>query len=311
MQMPPNPLQNSKPRPFLKWAGGKTQILNEYEKFFPRQLKEGKIGQYFEPFIGGGAVFFYVATRFEIKKAYLSDINRELVLTYRVVQKDVNKLLEILEDLKEKHYSLDEDNRKAFYYKNREKYNEGSETVSFQKYNQAWIYRAALMIYLNKTCYNGLYRVNKKGKFNVPFGSYKQPSILDRDNLIQASELLQNCQINCCNYDKIINTVKPGSLVYFDPPYRPLNSTSRFTAYSQHAFNDEQQMKLASFFKELDRKSVFLMLSNSDPKNHDKKDEFFDKLYQGYHINRIPAKRMINSSPEKRGEINELLITNF
>lgn len=302
---------NNKPKPFLKWAGGKSQIIKKLEDYFPPQLKKGNIDLYFEPFVGGGAVFFHVAQEYKIKQAYLCDINRELILAYRVVREDVKKLINKLNQFSEKYYSLDKESRKSFYYEIREKYNKQKKEIDFTEYSSNWVGRAAQLIFLNKTCYNGLFRVNRKGEFNVPHGRYKKPRIVDAGNLKIVSKFLRKAFIEAADFEKIEKFVTPGSFVYFDPPYRPLSKTANFTSYSKSSFDDEEQKRLCALFKKLDRVGAKLMLSNSDPKNVDPSDDFFDRLYKDYYINRIQANRYINSRADRRGEINELVILNY
>ena len=167
------------------------------------------------------------------------------------------------------------------------------------------------MIFLNKTCYNGLFRLNSKGEFNVPFGRYKNPNICDESNLQAVHQALEKTEILCADFTHAQHFIKKDTLVYMDPPYRPLNNTSHFTSYSGERFSDQDQEKLAKFYQEMDLKGAYLVLSNSDPKNHDLEDNFFDELYSKYEIDRVPAKRNINSNTSSRGEINELIIRNF
>lgn len=300
-------------RPFLKWAGGKTQLLQKFERFFPVELKQGKIDEYFEPFIGGGAVFFYIAQRYRVKEAYLYDINKELILAYKAVQNDIDKLIILLQATARKYLGLTEDARKEYYYKIRDMYNQERLTIDYSEYSTDWVRRAAQLIFLNRTCFNGLFRVNSKGEFNVPFGRYKNPVILDEKNLRAASKLLKGVVIEHGDFMSIKDKVTSNSFVYFDPPYRPINKTSSFTSYSTFEFNDEQQIRLAKLYKELNKKGVKLMLSNSDPENKNDNDDFFENHYRGANIRiyKVPAYRMINCNGAKRGQINELVIINY
>ncbi|HEX3013408.1 MAG TPA: Dam family site-specific DNA-(adenine-N6)-methyltransferase, partial [Methanobacterium sp.] len=190
-------------------------------------------------------------------------------------------------------------------------YNKQIENFNYNSFNDEWIERVTYLIFLNKTCFNGLFRQNKKGEFNVPFGRYKNPSIYNENNIIQVSKALKNTEIFYGDFTSSSKYIEKGSFVYFDPPYRPLNRTSSFTKYSKDGFFDEDQIRLSKFFDEMDKKEAYLMLSNSDPKNKDINDHFFDELYKNYNINRVHAKRHINSNASKRGEINELIITNY
>ncbi len=299
-------------RPFVKWAGGKTQLLETFEKYFPRELKEGKIKKYFEPFVGSGAVFFHIKKHYGgIEKFYLSDINPELILVYRVIQKEVKKLIRYLNKFSKEYLAGSEEKRKDYYYRLRMDFNEKKTSLDSEKITQKTIRRAAEFIFLNRTCFNGLFRVNRNGDFNVPIGSYKNPRIVDEENLYSVSIALKGVHISCRSYGEIKRLICKNSFIYFDPPYRPLNHTSNFTSYSKYDFDDKSQIELGKFFGYLNKKEAKIMLSNSDPHNTDKKDDFFDSLYKGFNINRIQANRIINSNSDKRGKINELLITNY
>jgi DNA adenine methylase len=298
-------------RPFLKWAGGKTQLLNEFSKRLPEELTKGKITRYIEPFIGGGAVFFYLNQRFSFEQCYICDANEELVLSYRVVQRSVKKLISELETLESDYFSKSEKEKEDFFYEVRDAFNEKLPEIDFKNYGTEWIERAAQIIFLNRTCFNGLFRVNKKGEFNVPFGRYKDPDILNEDNLKDVAALLKTTKIFLGDFTQCRKFVDDTTFVYFDPPYRPLNRSSSFTSYSKNSFYDKDQVRLMEFFKELDEKDAKIMLSNSDPKNENLTDSFFDDLYSDYYIERVPAKRMINSNGAGRGNINELIITNY
>jgi DNA adenine methylase len=298
-------------RPFLKWAGGKTQLLNEFSKRLPKELTEGRITKYVEPFIGGGAVFFYLNQRFSFEKSYIYDVNEELILSYRVIKHSVKKLIAELETLESAYLSRSDKKREEFFYEVRDAFNQKLPEIDFKNYSAEWVERAARIIFLNRTCYNGLFRVNRKGEFNVPFGRYKDPEILDEDNLEDIAILLKTTQIKLGDFTQCREYVDDHTFVYVDPPYRPLNQTSSFTSYSRHGFSDKDQVRLVEFFKELDKKGAKIMLSNSDPKNENPDDSFFDDLYADYSIGRVPARRMINCDGARRGNINELIITNY
>lgn len=299
-------------KPFLKWAGGKTQLLETFDKLYPDILKDGQCCSYIEPFIGGGAVYFHLAQKYKLKSAYISDINPEIVIAYQVIQKSVIHLIDELEQLSAQYHALDEERQKALFYEIRESYNSQRIKIDYENYSEDWVNRSAMLIFLNKTCFNGLFRTNKSGEFNVPHGRYKNPKILDEENLKAVSKALQIAEIKLADFEESIKAVKDNSFIYFDPPYRPLNQTSNFTSYSTFEFNDSQQKRLANFYRELhSNHKVYLMLSNSDPKNENPSDSFFDELYQGFNIQRVPATRMINSQADKRGIINELVITNY
>jgi DNA adenine methylase len=299
-------------RPFLKWAGGKAQLLGEFGKRLPvGDLKRRTITNYVEPFIGGGAVFFYLNQRFPLKQCMISDVNEELILTYRVIRKSVHTLIGELETLESVYLAKNEREREAYYYEIRDAFNRDLPVIDFRYYNNRWIGRAAQIIFLNHTCYNGLFRVNRSGGFNVPFGRYKNPDILNVDNLLEVAARLKNTRIIRGDFTKCRKYVDDQTFVYFDPPYRPLNATSSFTTYSRDGFSEADQVRLAKFFKELDRKGAKVMLSNSDPENEKAGDSFFDDLYDGYTIERVPAKRMINCNGARRGAVSELIITNY
>ena len=291
-------------KPFLKWAGGKGQLLKEIEHYYPF---DSTITKYAEPFVGGGAVLFDVLSKYNIKEIYISDINAELINTYHIIKHRIDDLIALLETYQEEYTSLDTKDRKTYYMSMRDKFNDikvnGNDTKNVTK--------AALMIFLNKTCFNGLYRVNKKGLFNVPMGSYKNPLICDERNLRAVAEKLQNVEVVCGDYKESADFIDKHTFVYFDPPYRPLTETSSFTAYTETLFTDEEQIELAEFVDEMNKKGAKIVVSNSDPKNTNEDDEFFDNIYSNHKIKRVEATRMINSNSQGRGKIRELLISNF
>lgn len=290
-------------KPFIKWAGGKSQLLYEIRRYYPF---DEKINKYCEPFVGAGAVLFDVLNNYDLKEVYISDINKETINSYKVIRDEVENLIDLLEEFQNEYKDLTYEERKVIYYRNREEFNR----LKVLK-NSASLERAALFIFLNKTGFNGLYRENLSGGFNVPIGAYKNPKILDRDNLLKVNKKLQNVEIIHGDYKKSDDFIDKNTFVYFDPPYRPIKSTSNFTSYSKGSFNDENQIELAEFFKKMDQKSAHLLLSNSDPKNHDSEDDFFDDLYKEFNIERVKASRTINSNKKKRGLINEVLINNY
>ena len=274
-------------QPFIKWVGGKRALLNQLLPLFPKEFNN-----YYEPFLGGGAVFFelYSQGLLKDKKVYLSDINAELINTYNIVKNNPNELINNLEEFKKEH-------NKEFYYQIREL----DRQEDFK--NLSDIQRATRFIYLNKTCFNGLYRVNKKGYFNTPIGSYKNPNIADRNTILSASEALQNAIISNKSFDKIKNNTNKNDLVYFDPPYYPLNETSNFTSYDSNYFLDDKQFELFELFEKLYDKEVKTLHSNSDT-------NFIKDLYNTYDINIVQANRFINSRSNGRGKINEVVIRN-
>jgi len=297
--------------PFLKWAGGKTQLLRELSKRLPREMMKGEITHYVEPFLGGGAMFFYLSQRFSFNHSSILDANEELILTWRVIKKSTNKLVHELELLESAYLSKSNDDRERLYYHVRDSFNKKKPDTNFRTYDAAWVTRAAQSLFLNHTCYNGLFRMNRKGEFNVPFGRYKTPRILNRDNLNNVADLLKKTTIILGDFTRCKKFVDNTTFVYLDPPYRPLNDTSSFTSYAKEGFSDTDQRRLAGFFKELDKKGARIMLSNSDPRNENPDDSFFDELYADYTIERVPAKRIINCNGSRRGKINELIITNY
>ena len=228
--------------------------------------------------------------------------NEVLINVYKVIQNNVDALIDELRKVEKEYLSLDENGRKAYFYEKRDQYNSNKKDR---------ILTAVNFIFLNRTCFNGLYRVNKKGEFNVPYGRYKNPTILDEENLRNVSICLKNVELHSGDFEEIENYVDDKSFIYLDPPYRPLDATSNFTSYDKGEFNDDDQKRLAAFYRLLNEKGAKLMLSNSDPKNIDEKDDFFDELYKGFNIKRVYANRMINSNGKGRGKINELLITNY
>ena len=294
-----------KVKPFLKWAGGKGQLLSEIEKYYP--FDDKRITKYAEPFVGGGAVLFDILNKYNLEEVYISDINAELINTYRIIRDDICGLISMLLVMQSEFVSMDTEHRKLYYLTKRERFNDlkvnGNESVNIEK--------ASLMIFLNKTCFNGLFRVNKKGLFNVPMGSYKNPMICDEENLRAASEKLRNVKIVCDDYRKSADFIDSNTFVYFDPPYRPISDTASFTAYTENLFNDEEQIELARFVDNMHKKGAKLVISNSDPTNSNTEDDFFDNIYSSHKIKRVEATRMINCNSEARGKIKELLISNF
>ena len=288
-------------KPFVKWAGGKSQLLNEIRAKYP-----SKIEKYCEPFVGGGAVLLDVLVNFQPKEVLINDINAELTNTYSQIKNNVDELIKILSEMQDSFWAKNDDDRKDMYLSKRDRFNDlkvnGDEQVNLEK--------AALFIFLNKTCFNGLYRVNRKGLFNVPMGKYKNPPICDSENLRLISGLLKNVQIKCGDYSECADFIDDNTFVYIDPPYRPLTVTSSFTSYSENEFGDKQQIELGKFVDEISSKGAKVVVSNSDPKNSDEGDSFFDDLYSSYTIMRVSAKRMINSKATGRGNVNELLICN-
>lgn len=276
-----------RPKPFVKWVGGKRQLLKQFKELglYPPEYFDPIKSTYHEPFVGGGAVFLDLLP----KKAVLSDLNPELITTYKVIKKDVNKLIKLL-----KIYKY---NRK-FYSTIRSKKVENLSDVQI----------AARFIYLNRTGFNGLYRVNKKGEFNVPFGKYENPLICDAKNLRRISKALKNVKIYNEDYKKVLTRAKKGDFVYFDPPYYPVNKTSNFTNYTAKEFLEKEQEELRDTFVKLHKRGCFVMLSNSDT-------PFINKLYSNINkkvkVHKVLAGRNVNSDAKKRGKVKEVLVTNY
>ncbi len=290
-------------KPFLKWAGGKTQLISDIEKVLPPKITETDF-TYIEPFVGSGAVLFWMLYNFpKMKKAVINDINADLINTYKTIADYPKELISILQVLQNEYHGLDEkeDKKKEYYYQKRAQYNIRQKSQSEQ---------SALFIFLNRTCFNGLYRVNHKNEFNVPMGSYKKPTICDTENIWAVSDALKKVEILNGDFEQTLNYADNKSLFYFDPPYKPLSETSSFNSYAKEEFGDNEQIRLRNFCRKLDSLNHTWILSNSDVKAKDKNDNFFDDLYVDFHIQRVEAKRSINANPDKRGKLTELLITN-
>lgn len=275
-----------KVKPFLKWVGGKGQLLEQFESLLPK-----KYNSYFEPFVGGGAVYFSINP----KKAHINDINRTLSQTYIHIKENTEKLIKSLKKLEKDFISKAQDQRKEFYYSIREKYN----SLPAEDFD-----RSLYFLFLNKTAFNGVYRENSKGGFNVPIGSYTNPKIIDEENIRLVSEVLSNTKITSGSFVDAVKNAKAGDFVYFDPPYHPISETSSFTSYSKDAFSKDDQIKLRDLFVELDKKGVYVMLSNSSA-------PFIKEIYSGYRQIPVYATRMINSKSDKRGKISEVVIVNY
>lgn len=280
-------------KPFLKWAGGKRQLLPHIHKYFPSEFNH-----YFEPFIGAGALFLDI----QPKIATINDINSELVNCYLTIKNDFESLISALSKYHDSFFSLNTyEEQKEYFLSIR---NLDRDKTIFSSISNAE--RAARIIFLNKTCFNGLYRVNSKGEFNVPFGKYKNPNILDLNNLSNLHEFLNNIDVRITNVDfsEVVSNAEKGDFIYFDPPYDPLTPTSAFTSYSKDGFSNFDQERLARLFKELSDKGCYVMLSNSAT-------DFIKGLYSEFNIHIIDANRAINSNGEKRGKVQEVLITNY
>ncbi|OPZ31256.1 MAG: Modification methylase DpnIIA [Bacteroidetes bacterium ADurb.BinA174] len=296
-------MNNKTAKPFLKWAGGKTQLVGDIEKLFPIHFQKSQF-TYIEPFVGSGAVLFWMLNNFpNLKKAVINDINADLINTYKTIVSNSKELISILEVMQNEFHALEgkENEKKEYYYQKRTQYNTRKSTQTDH---------SALFIFLNRTCFNGLYRVNRKNEFNVPIGSYKKPTICDRENILAVNEALKKVDILCGDFEHILPYATENTLFYFDPPYKPLSETSSFNSYSKYEFNDQEQIRLRDFCIKLDTLNHTWILSNSDVKGKNANDNFFDELYADFNIQRVDAKRSINADPGKRGKLTELLITN-
>ena len=296
---------NIEAKPFLKWAGGKGQLLSQLSEHLPERISREPF-TYIEPFVGGGAMLFYMLQHFgNIKKAVINDINEDLILTYRTVKDDVEALISKLAKIEEDYFAIvEQDKRSQLFYEIREQYNQHDGNA---------IERVSQLIFLNKTCFNGLFRVNKRGQFNVPFGKYANPTICNAEVLRADSQLLQSAQVEICqgDYAQILRHIDGLTFVYLDPPYRPLDATSSFTAYAKGDFNDDDQRALAAFCHQLSDAGCYWMESNADCSTKNPEDTFFEELYKDFRIERVYASRFINANPEKRGKLTELLIKNY
>ena len=296
-----------KAKPFIKWVGGKTQLISQLDGLLPYDFEQWDNVTYIEPFVGGGAMLFYMLQRYpNIRQAVINDINTDLITCYITVRDHPEELILYLRDIQDTYYALQtEEGKKNFFLAVRSKYNE-------KKLDP--IENTTMFFFLNRTCFNGLYRVNKKGLFNVPFGKYKNPRISNQETIIADSRALNSIDIDIINdsFETTKKYIDSNGLTffYFDPPYRPLTETSSFTSYSKGDFNDDDQIRLAEFCKSIDSNKCLWMLSNSDGKSKNPDDDFFDNLYDGFSINRVSASRSINANPNKRGKLTELLIHN-
>jgi len=255
-------------KPFVKWVGGKSQLIEQIEKMLPTD-SEKVLTKYAEPMVGGGALFFSLLSKYDFEELYISDINAELINAYQAVKNDVDNLIAKLSEMQMLFLPMDENGRKYFYYNIREKFNSTILTA------ETATEKATQFIFLNKTCFNGLYRVNRKGQFNVPMGAYKNPTICDEENLRNIHEALHNVTIVCGDYSLSKSFIDQNTFVYLDPPYRPISETSAFTSYNSDVFDDGEQIRLARFIDEINASGAKIVLSNSDPKNVNKEDTFF------------------------------------
>ena len=297
-------MTSNKVKPFLKWVGGKGQLLSEIERYYP--FGDGKITKYVEPFAGGGAVLFDILNKYELEAVHINDSNAELINAYCVVRDNIDELIDLLTAVQNEFLSMGMDDRKAYYIDKRNQFNNLITGDDFHS-----VHKATLMIFLNKTCFNALYRVNSKGLFNVPMGTHRNPTICDEDNLRAVSEKLQGVMISCGDYHNTIDFIDSRTFVYLDPPYRAISKTSNFTAYTKDWSGDKSQIALSEFIDDINAEGALVLMSNSDPKDTDTEDNFFDALYSSYNIMRVEAKRSINCKADGRSAVKELLISNF
>ncbi|MBA4409705.1 MAG: modification methylase [Odoribacter sp.] len=304
-------IDNSRATPIIKWAGGKTKVLKQLITKFPFELHYGKIRNYYEPFFGGGAVFFNIIQNYNIQNCVLSDVNEELMLFYNVVKKDPNKLLSFVEKYQSNYDRLTDSDKEKFYYEIRNTYNIERFNIDFNDYSYLFVPRAAQMLFLNKTCYNGLFRQNLRGEFNVPFGKNYKTNIVDKNNLYKVSKTLENVSLLCTDFQEICEKIEDrDSFVYLDPPYRPINKSARFTNYHMSNFIDNDQFRLAEIFKKLNEKNVKLMLNNSCSNTYDDSG-VIENFYKDFQISYINTSSTMSSISSKRKKINELIITNY
>lgn len=299
-----NLYQFEKAKPFLKWAGGKTQLIPSIQNALPEELANIDDLTYIEPFVGSGAVMFWALRTYpNIKRAIINDINSDLTQAYQVIKEKPHELISCLAVIQKEYYRLQtEEERRAYFLEKR---------VVFNTRKLDPVKNTCLLIFLNKTCFNGLYRVNSKNEFNVPFGKHITPKICDSETILADSELLQKVTILNGDFEGTAVYATQNTIFYFDPPYKPISTTASFNSYAKEGFNDDEQIRLVNFCKLLDYKGCYWLLSNSDVKNLDENNDFFDNLYSSFIIERVKAKRAINSVGAKRGEIFELLISNY
>lgn len=292
-----------KAKPFVKWVGGKTQLIEQLEALLPADFDKWENVTYIEPFVGGGAMLFYMLQKYSnITSAVINDINADLTTCYMVVKNNPDALIQALNSIQKEYYTLNtEESKKEFFLQMRDRFN--TKTLSD-------IENTTLFFFLNRTCFNGLYRVNKSGLFNVPFGRYQRPTICDPVTIYADSELLQKVEILTGDFEETFGKVSENTFFYFDPPYRPLSDTSSFNDYSKEAFNDAAQIRLKEYCDKLNEHNIPFMLSNSDCIEKDG-TRFFDELYLQYQINRVWASRMVNANAQKRGKLTEILVHNF
>ena len=293
-----------KAKPFVKWVGGKSQLIGQLEPLLPMDFAKMENVTYIEPFIGGGAMLFHLLQTYRsITHAVINDINPDLTTCYTTIRDNPDGLIRSLHSIQEEYYHItDDDAKKEYYLLMRNRFNSKSANP---------IENSALFIFLNRTCFNGLYRVNKAGKFNVPCGRYKHPLICDADTIHADSRILQNVTILTGDFEQTFDYTTSNTFFYLDPPYRPLNNTSYFNDYAKEAFDDDAQIRLKKFCDRLHAVGIPFMLSNSDSLGNNGNDHFLDKLFEDYHICRVWAARCVNANGVKRGKLTEILVRNY
>ncbi len=291
-------------KPFVKWVGGKSQLIEQLEALLPADFGAWEDVTYIEPFVGGGAMLFHMLQKYpNIQRAIINDINPDLTTCYKVVRDNPETLINSLQQIQKEFYSFQtEEERRAFFMKMRDRYNTKKLSP---------VENTTLFFFLNRTCFNGLYRVNKSGAFNVPFGKYIAPTICDAKTILADSKTLKNVEILTGDFEKTLEYAHGKTFFYLDPPYRPLSNTSSFNDYSKEAFNDLAQIRLKKFCDSIQNSGNYFMLSNSDCYTKENQDRFFDDLYTDYQIERVLASRSINSVASKRGKLTEILVRNY
>lgn len=295
---------HAKAKPFIKWVGGKGQLIEQLDALLPADFGRWEDVTYIEPFVGGGAMLFYMLQKYpNIRHATINDINTDLTTCYLTVRDHPEQLIDSLRDMETAYMALpSEEERKELFMAVRKRYNEkGLDPIE----------NTTKFFFLNRTCFNGLYRVNKRGLFNVPFGKYAHPAICNPETIRKDSELLQKVEIVNGDFETTLEHARGNTLFYLDPPYRPLSNTSSFNDYAKETFDDDAQTRLKAFCDRIDDAGFKFMLSNSDGKGKDAEDNFFDLLYESYVIDRVWASRSVNSNPSKRGKITEIVVHNY
>lgn len=294
----------TKAKPFIKWVGGKSQLIEQLEALLPADFDKKDNITYIEPFVGGGAMLFHMLhTHRNIKHAVINDINPDLITCYRTVRDKPDELICSLSSIQEDYNSVkNEEAKKAYYLRIRDRFNTKPTDP---------IENTTLFFFLNRTCFNGLYRVNKAGKFNVPYGRYEHPLICDADTVHADSQILQRVTILTGDFEQTFEHIGDNTFFYFDPPYRPLSATSSFNDYAKERFNDAAQIRLKLFCDRIQNAKIPFMLSNSDCLGKNGTDRFFDDLYEDYDINRVWASRSVNANSAKRGKLTEILVRNY